>query len=164
MMRHALRATALTLAMIGAGALAADEMPRVWLFHEAWPPEPAQPAEPWKSKGVIVTFCPGGELRLLSGTLFRARNEVTIAREGIVVLPGTWSGTKDNLEARYVLASGENQSAGPSLRAVHKKATRPRLVNGDEVELDAVRLHLAGVDRLETVIQRAGEGKLQFGH
>lgn len=129
MMRHALRAMTLMYAMIGACALAADAIPRVWVFHEEWPPEPSRPEALWVTTGVIVTFCPGGELRLLSGTLYRAKNEVTIAREGIVVLPGTWSGTKDDLEARYVLAAGENQSAGPSIRAVHKKTTQPRLVD-----------------------------------
>ncbi|MBB6096239.1 hypothetical protein HNQ60_005161 [Povalibacter uvarum] len=129
-MRHALRAVTLMFAMVSACALAAESLPTVWLFHDEWPPEPAQPEIPWKSTGVIVTFCPGGELRVLTGTLYRAKNEVTIAREGLVVLPGTWSGTTDNLEARYVLALGESQSAGPSIRAVHKKTTRPRIVDG----------------------------------
>lgn len=129
MMRHALRAVALAFGLIGVCALAADAIPRVWVFHEEWPPEPTQPEAPWATTGVIVTFCPGGELRLLSGRLYRAKDEVTIAREGIVVLPGTWSGTKDNLEGRYVLAEGQTQSGGPRIRAVHKKTTRPRLVD-----------------------------------
>jgi hypothetical protein len=128
-MRHALRAVTLMFALISVCATAADSLPQVWLFHEAWPPEPAQQEEPWKSTGVIVTFCPRGELRLLSGTMYRARNEVTIAREGMVILPGTWSGTNDSLEARYVLALGQSQSTGPSIRAVHRKTIRPRLVD-----------------------------------
>ena len=35
---------------------------------------------------------------------------------------------------------------------------------GDEVQIDAVGLHLAGVERLHAVVERAGETELEFVH
>src|SRR5262252_3796529 len=50
------------------------------------------------------------------------------------------------------------------LAARHPVEDRPRLVDGDEIEIDAIGLDLAGVKRLHTVVQPACERKLQLGH
>ena len=50
------------------------------------------------------------------------------------------------------------------LAARHAVEDRARLLDADEVEIDAVRLHLAGVDRLHAVVQRGRKRKLQIGH
>jgi len=50
------------------------------------------------------------------------------------------------------------------LSARHSIEDRPRLIDGDEVEIDAVRFHLAGIKRKHPVIERAGKRKLQLGH
>src|SRR5882757_1647939 len=46
----------------------------------------------------------------------------------------------------------------------HPIEDRPGLVDGDEIEINAVDLDLAGVERLHTVIKPARERKLQLGH
>ena len=50
------------------------------------------------------------------------------------------------------------------LAARHAIEDRPRLIDGDEIEIDAVDLDLAGVERLHPVIKSARERKLQLGH
>ena len=50
------------------------------------------------------------------------------------------------------------------LAARHPVEDRPRLIDGDEIEIDAVDLDLAGVERLHAVVEPARERKLQLGH
>jgi hypothetical protein len=52
----------------------------------------------------------------------------------------------------------EFQSAG------HAVENRPRLIDGDEIEIDALGLDLAGIERLHPVIETAGKRNLQLGH
>ena len=46
----------------------------------------------------------------------------------------------------------------------HAVEDRPRLIDGDEIEIDAVGLDLAGIERLHPVVEPARERKLQLGH
>ena len=46
----------------------------------------------------------------------------------------------------------------------HAVEDRPRLVDGDEIEVDAVGLHFAGVERLHAVVESGRKRKLQLGH
>ncbi len=50
------------------------------------------------------------------------------------------------------------------LAARHAIEDRARLIDGDEIEIDAVRLDLSGVERLHPVIKARRERKLQLGH
>ena len=50
------------------------------------------------------------------------------------------------------------------LAAGHAIEDRPRLIDGDEIEIDAVRLHLAGIERLHPIVERASKRQLQLGH
>src|SRR5262249_6199828 len=50
------------------------------------------------------------------------------------------------------------------LAARHPVEDRSRLIDGDEIEVDALGLHLAGVERLHAVVEPARERKLQLGH
>jgi hypothetical protein len=50
------------------------------------------------------------------------------------------------------------------LAASHPVEDRSRLVDGDEIEVDALGLDLAGVKRLHAVVEPARERKLQLGH
>jgi hypothetical protein len=50
------------------------------------------------------------------------------------------------------------------LAARHAVEDRPRLIDGNEIELDAVRPDLAGIERLHAVVEPARERKLQLGH
>src|SRR6266478_3884551 len=50
------------------------------------------------------------------------------------------------------------------LAARHPVEDRSRLVDGDEIEVDAFGLDLAGVKRLHAVVEPARERKLQLGH
>ena len=50
------------------------------------------------------------------------------------------------------------------LAARHAIENGPRLIDGDEVEIDALDLDLAGIERLHAIIEPARKGKLQFGH
>src|SRR5262249_10090626 len=50
------------------------------------------------------------------------------------------------------------------LAARHPVEDRPRLVDGNEIEVDALGLDLAGVKRLHAVVEPACERKLQLGH
>ncbi len=49
-------------------------------------------------------------------------------------------------------------------RARHPIENLPRAVDGEEVEIDALRLHLLGVERQHAVIETAREGDGDFGH
>jgi hypothetical protein len=48
--------------------------------------------------------------------------------------------------------------------ARHAVEDRPRLLDRDEIELDARGLNLAGVERLHAVIERAGKTQAQLRH
>src|SRR5262249_52083353 len=50
------------------------------------------------------------------------------------------------------------------LAARHAIEDRPRLIDGDEIEIDAVGLHLAGMEREHPVIEPAGKRQLEPGH
>ena len=50
------------------------------------------------------------------------------------------------------------------LAAGHAVENRPRLIDGDEIEIDAVGLHLARIERLHPVVEAARKRKLQLGH
>jgi hypothetical protein len=50
------------------------------------------------------------------------------------------------------------------LTARHAVKDRARLIDGDEVEVDAVGLHLARVERLHPVVEAARKRKLQLRH
>ena len=50
------------------------------------------------------------------------------------------------------------------LAARHAVEDRPRLIDGDEIEIDAVGLDFTGIERLHPVVEPAGERKLQLGH
>ena len=50
------------------------------------------------------------------------------------------------------------------LAAGHAVENRARLIDGDEIEIDAVGPDLAGVERLHPVVEGARERKLQLGH
>ena len=50
------------------------------------------------------------------------------------------------------------------LPARHAVENRPRLIDGDEVEIDALDLDLAGIERLHAVVEPARKRKLQLGH
>src|SRR5262249_47282791 len=50
------------------------------------------------------------------------------------------------------------------LAARHSVEDRSRLVDGNEIEVDALGLDLAGVKRLHAVVEPARERKLQLGH
>ena len=40
----------------------------------------------------------------------------------------------------------------------------PRMIDRQEIEVDAVRLHLAGIERQHAVIEPAGESNRNIGH
>src|ERR1700720_760888 len=46
----------------------------------------------------------------------------------------------------------------------HAVENGPRLIDCNEIELDAVRPDLAGIERLHAVVEPARERKLQLGH
>jgi hypothetical protein len=46
----------------------------------------------------------------------------------------------------------------------HAVEDRTRLVNGDEIEVDALGLHLARIERLHAVVETARKRKLQLCH
>jgi len=46
----------------------------------------------------------------------------------------------------------------------HAVEDLPRIIDGDKVELDALGLHLAGIEREHAVIEAAGEGQRNFCH
>src|SRR5262249_5277712 len=46
----------------------------------------------------------------------------------------------------------------------HAVEDRPRLVNGDEIEIDALDLHLPGIERLHAAVEAARKRKLQLCH
>src|SRR5258708_28463628 len=50
------------------------------------------------------------------------------------------------------------------LPARHAIEDRPRLLDADEIEIDAVGLDLAGIDRLHAVVQSGRKRQLQIGH
>src|SRR5207244_13216915 len=50
------------------------------------------------------------------------------------------------------------------LAARHAVEDRARLIDGDEIEIDAFDLDLAGIERLHAVVEPARERKLQLGH
>ena len=50
------------------------------------------------------------------------------------------------------------------LRARHAVENLARAVDGEEVEIDALGLHLLGVERQHAVVEAAGEGDLDVGH
>src|SRR5262249_10557198 len=50
------------------------------------------------------------------------------------------------------------------LAARHPVEDRSRLIDGDEIEVDALDLDLAGIERLHAVVEPARERKLQLGH
>src|SRR6185295_3927275 len=50
------------------------------------------------------------------------------------------------------------------LPARHAGEDRARLLDADEIEIDAVDRNLTGIDRLHAVIERGRKRKLQLGH
>src|ERR1700693_3823985 len=50
------------------------------------------------------------------------------------------------------------------LAARHAVENRPRLIDGDEIEIDAIGLDLARIERLHPIVEPARERKLQLGH
>jgi hypothetical protein len=50
------------------------------------------------------------------------------------------------------------------LPARHAVENGPRLLDADEIKIDALGLHLAGIDRLHAVIERGRKRQLQIGH
>ena len=50
------------------------------------------------------------------------------------------------------------------LAARHAVEDRARLLDADEVEVDAVDRHFAGIDRLHAVVERGRKRELQLGH
>ena len=50
------------------------------------------------------------------------------------------------------------------LAARHAVEDGPGLLDTDEIEIDPVRLHLAGIDRLHAVIESGRKRQLQIGH
>src|SRR5262249_4336670 len=63
----------------------------------------------------------------------------------------------DELRAREF---GDVEFLGPR----HSVEDRSRLIDDNEIEIDAVGLHFAGVKRLHAVVEPTCERKLQLGH
>src|SRR3977135_2681895 len=83
-----------------------------------------------------------------------------IATNGHCLLAKRWTNSE--------LENSATSNSSPAARYLHPRRQPtgggPWLVDGNEVEIDAVDLDLAGVERLHSVIKPARERKLQIRH
>lgn len=117
----------LALTLIATTAIASDAPPLegLWLHVSGWQLVPDGIYEDGDvhdySNAAIMNLCPGGDLRVATGVVYRSKRDPTLAlgpSDGLAIYRGTWSANGRGLSVTYRLDSAELQRV-PEIGRAH---------------------------------------------
>lgn len=145
------RRLVILMLLVAASARGSDvQVPEgLWIHHDAWQFAPAEINEDGDihryANAALVNFCPDGEFRLATGTIYVSTKSLIAgigASDGLTIYRGIWWHDGDSLVAEYRLVSAEI-----------------RRINGEDEKniLHQIEIHAAGTQFEFPFVTRTGE-------